>query len=146
MIADVPPKNTNDYCFTTEAFCSVFAETALEVANLPEFIDRAVDFVNTTLWGTLTASIIVHPKSLLVTSIATSLEHALVNLHYGTVAINESGGMAFSLVHTGTDIEKAKSLLEQAGYHDGIDVVLHTSSITWGMDETAVAFKESTKC
>jgi peptide/nickel transport system substrate-binding protein len=41
------------------------------------------------------------------------------------------------------DIEKAKSLLAQAGYPNGIDVTLHTSSVSVGMDETAVAFKES---
>ncbi len=41
------------------------------------------------------------------------------------------------------DVAKAKLLLAQAGYPDGIDVVLHTSSISQGMDETAVAFKES---
>ena len=41
------------------------------------------------------------------------------------------------------DIEKARQLLEDAGYPDGIDVTLHTSSITTGMNETAVAFKES---
>ena len=41
------------------------------------------------------------------------------------------------------DVEKARSLLAQAGYPDGIDVTLHTSSISPGMDETAVAFKET---
>jgi peptide/nickel transport system substrate-binding protein len=41
------------------------------------------------------------------------------------------------------DVEKAKRLLAEAGYPDGLDVTLHTSSITWGMNETAVAFKES---
>ena len=41
------------------------------------------------------------------------------------------------------DVEKAKQLLAQAGYPDGIDVTLHTSSIGPGMVEAAVAFKES---
>ncbi|MFC1897528.1 ABC transporter substrate-binding protein [Chloroflexota bacterium] len=41
------------------------------------------------------------------------------------------------------DIEKAKQLLADAGYPDGIDVTLHTSTIGQGMVETAVAFKES---
>jgi peptide/nickel transport system substrate-binding protein len=39
--------------------------------------------------------------------------------------------------------ELARSLLEQAGYPDGIDVTLHTADIGSGVIEMAVAFKES---
>ena len=41
------------------------------------------------------------------------------------------------------DIALAKSLLEQAGYPDGIDVDLHTSDISAGVIDLAVAYKES---
>lgn len=41
------------------------------------------------------------------------------------------------------DIEKSKKLLAEAGYPDGIDITLHTSTVTGGMVEMAVAFKES---
>ena len=41
------------------------------------------------------------------------------------------------------DPDLARSLLEQAGYPDGIDVTLHTSNVGTGMIELAVAFKES---
>ena len=64
LIPNVNPKNIHDICFTTEAFCSLFAETAIDAATVTEYIDRAVDFVNGTLWGTLTATIVIHPKSL----------------------------------------------------------------------------------
>jgi acyl-CoA reductase-like NAD-dependent aldehyde dehydrogenase len=95
LITNVDPKIANDICFNTEAFCSVLAETALEAENVPEFMDRAVDFVNETLWGTLSASIIIHPKSLLDPDVKSSLERALMNLHYGTICINEWNGMAY---------------------------------------------------
>ena len=41
------------------------------------------------------------------------------------------------------DPELAKSLLEQAGYPDGIDITLHTGDVGPGMIELAVAFQES---
>ena len=41
------------------------------------------------------------------------------------------------------DPELAKSLLEQAGYPDGIDITLHTGDVAPGIIEMAVAFKES---
>jgi len=97
LIADVDPNNGSDICFNTEAFCSLFAETAIEAEDTPDFIDRAVDFVNKTLWGTLTASIIIHPKSLLDPNVAASLERALMNLCYGTICVNEWGGSAYDL-------------------------------------------------
>jgi acyl-CoA reductase-like NAD-dependent aldehyde dehydrogenase len=95
LIADVDPNNKNDICFTTDAFCSLFAETALEASSIPEYIDKAVDFVNRTLWGTLSAYIIIHPKSLRDSKIAASLERALANLCYGTISINETVGLVW---------------------------------------------------
>ena len=41
------------------------------------------------------------------------------------------------------DIERAKQLLEDAGYPDGIEVTLHSSDVQPGQMEMAVAFKES---
>ncbi|MBI4203045.1 MAG: ABC transporter substrate-binding protein [Chloroflexi bacterium] len=41
------------------------------------------------------------------------------------------------------DPEKAKDLLAQAGFPNGIDLTLHTSTVEPGMVEMAVAFKES---
>ena len=43
------------------------------------------------------------------------------------------------------DIELARSLLEQAGYPDGIDVTLHTADIAAGMIEMAIAFAEGAR-
>lgn len=46
LIADVNPNPRGDPCFTTEAFCSLVAETALPAATTAGFLDEAVDFAN----------------------------------------------------------------------------------------------------
>jgi hypothetical protein len=88
LIPDVDPEDTGDICFRREAFCGLFAETALDAPSVASFIDRAVEFANQTLWGTLCATIIVHPKSLGDPSIAAAVNQAISDLRYGTVSLN----------------------------------------------------------
>ncbi len=97
LIAGVDPGSIDDVCFTTEAFCSLFAETALEAGSVPEYIDRAVAFANQHLWGSLNVTILVHPDSLKDTAIAEALEQAVANLRYGTVGVNYWAGAGFTL-------------------------------------------------
>jgi acyl-CoA reductase-like NAD-dependent aldehyde dehydrogenase len=95
LIPDVDPANPDDICFRTEAFCSLVAESALPASDPADFLDRAVEFANDTLWGTLGATIIVHPRSLADPRVATALERALANLRYGTITINHWLGYAY---------------------------------------------------
>ena len=88
LIPNVNPEDTDDICFKREAFCGLFAETALDAPSVASFLDRAVDFANQTLWGTLCATIIVHPKSLRDPSIAAAVDRAVSDLRYGTVSLN----------------------------------------------------------
>jgi acyl-CoA reductase-like NAD-dependent aldehyde dehydrogenase len=88
LITGLDSNNTNDICFKTEAFCSLFAEIALEATSVSEFIDRAVDFANEELWGTLCATIIVHQKSLDDPEIANAVARAISSLRYGMICIN----------------------------------------------------------
>jgi acyl-CoA reductase-like NAD-dependent aldehyde dehydrogenase len=96
LIAGVDPESIDDVCFTTEAFCSLFAETTLEAGSVPEYIDRAVAFANQHLWGSLNATILVHPVSLKDPAIAAAVERAIANLRYGTVGINYWAGAGFT--------------------------------------------------
>lgn len=97
LITDVDVEQENDICFTTEAFCGLFAETTLNATNVVEYIERAVTFANEHLWGSLNATIIVHPKSLQDPEIAAAVERAIANLHYGTIGVNYWGGVGFTL-------------------------------------------------
>jgi len=100
MIPHVEAENKDDICFTQEAFCSLFAETGLDAESVEAYIDKAVDFANDSLWGTLVASIIVHPKSMKDPKIAVAVERAIENLRYGTVVVNEWGVTAYMLMTT----------------------------------------------
>ena len=100
LIAGVNPDATDDLCFTTEAFCSLFAETTIDAASVPEYIDRAVDLANKHHWGTLNATIIVHPTSLKDPAVAAAVERAVANLRYGTIGVNYWAGTGFVLCVT----------------------------------------------
>jgi hypothetical protein len=62
---------------------------------VPQFIDRAVSFVNQNVWGTLHAIIIVHPKSLADPLVVEAVENAILNLNYGTVSINQYPAISY---------------------------------------------------
>jgi hypothetical protein len=97
LIAGVDPEQADDISFTTEAFCGLFSETPLDAPDVPSYIDRAVEFANTKLWGTLSATIIVHPRSMQQPEIAAAVDRAVANLRYGTVAVNHWAGLAYGL-------------------------------------------------
>jgi acyl-CoA reductase-like NAD-dependent aldehyde dehydrogenase len=100
LVSDVDPHNPDDPCFQTEAFCGLFGETALEASSVVEFIDRAVDFCNDQMWGTLNASILIHPSSLKDKAVADALERAIAKLRYGSVVINHWPALAYAFVST----------------------------------------------
>jgi acyl-CoA reductase-like NAD-dependent aldehyde dehydrogenase len=97
LISGIDSRSRDEICFTTESFCPVMAETALEAAGAADFIRRAVDFANDRLWGTLSASIIVHPASLREPGVSEAVEWAIEHLRYGSVTVNAIPGMAWGL-------------------------------------------------
>lgn len=97
LIAGVDPTDQDDICFTTEAFCGLFAETALEADSVADYIDQAVTFANDRIWGTLNATIIVHPRSLDDPAIAEAVQRAVANLRYGSIGVNYWGGISYAL-------------------------------------------------
>ncbi|HSS76401.1 MAG TPA: aldehyde dehydrogenase family protein, partial [Thermoanaerobaculia bacterium] len=100
LIPGLDPAKRDDVCFTTEAFCGIFGETALEATTVPEYVDKAVAFCNDTLWGTLNVTLIVHPESLKDPDVARAVDRAIANLRYGTVSINHWAAVGYGLVVT----------------------------------------------
>jgi acyl-CoA reductase-like NAD-dependent aldehyde dehydrogenase len=97
LIANLDPGRDGDICFTTEAFCGIMGETAIPASSAFQFVERAVDFVNEKVWGTLAAGVIVHPGSLRDPEVAAAVERAIANLRYGTVSINHWSAAGYAL-------------------------------------------------
>ncbi|MFI5168489.1 MAG: aldehyde dehydrogenase, partial [Thermoanaerobaculales bacterium] len=97
LVSGLDPGDPSDICFTTEAFCSLMGETALEAGSAPEYLDRAVAFVNNTVWGNLAAGIIVHPGSLRDAALREAFERGVTELHYGTVSVNHWSAAGYAL-------------------------------------------------
>jgi acyl-CoA reductase-like NAD-dependent aldehyde dehydrogenase len=97
LVTDLDARATDDLCLTTEAFCSVFGELPLPSADVTDYLRRAVTFANESLWGSLNATLIVHPATLRNPDVATAFEQAIADLRYGTVSVNHWSALGFAL-------------------------------------------------
>lgn len=95
LIASVSNEAPNDILFRNEPFCGLLAETPIHAAGLPEFLERAVDFANRQVWGTLSAALFVHPKTLKMPGGDAAVERAIEALRYGAVCVNIQTPMAY---------------------------------------------------
>ena len=99
FIPDLDTSNKDDIAFTTEAFCTVFGEVPLDAPrSVPDFLDRAVDLCNEQLWGTLSASLIVHPRTLNDPESREAVERAIDRLNYGSVVVNHWSAAPYAMV------------------------------------------------
>ena len=115
FVRGADPNDAEDPCFTTEAFCSLMAETALPGKSATEFLERAVAFCNDTLWGTLCASVIV--KRQRNAEMAAAVKRAVCDLRYGSVGVNAWVALSYGLDtcswgaypgHTDSDIQSGR--------------------------------------
>lgn len=100
FIPEIDPAE-EDLALQTEVFCGVTGEVPLDApASVPDFIAEAVRFCNDQVWGTLGATIIVHPRSLRDPAVKAAVEKGIEDLRYGTVMVNHWPGLAFGLMST----------------------------------------------
>jgi aldehyde dehydrogenase (NAD(P)+) len=94
LLTELDP-NGDHPIFREEAFCGVMGHVHLGGDNPSAFLNRAVDFCNDQLSGTLAANLIIHPQTMW------EYEHAftktLHRLRYGTIGVNIWAGSGFML-------------------------------------------------
>jgi hypothetical protein len=96
LLPELDADDPAEPAFSTEPFCSVLSETSVASDDPVEFLERAVDFANTRLWGTLSADIVVHPRTLKDQRVGAAFERAIARLRYGVVSVNSWSGFVFT--------------------------------------------------
>jgi aldehyde dehydrogenase (NAD(P)+) len=87
--------NARQQVFEEEAFCAVLAQTALPALTVEAYLRAAVDFCNTRLAGSLSATLLIDPET--ASAHAAALEETLAGLRYGSIGVNIWGAGGFML-------------------------------------------------
>ena len=95
FITDLNADDVHESLFTEESFCSVITSVQLGSANPIDFLLAATEFANNRLWGTLNATLIVHPKTLKDANTNAAFEQAICQLKYGAISVNTFIGLLF---------------------------------------------------
>jgi aldehyde dehydrogenase (NAD(P)+) len=98
LITDVDASVAGEPLFQIEPFCGILSQTDLDESDPATFIDAATKFCNDRLWGTLNATLIIDPRTEAEPEVASALDRAILDLRYGTVAINHWPGLVFGSI------------------------------------------------
>jgi acyl-CoA reductase-like NAD-dependent aldehyde dehydrogenase len=98
LVRDLDAADASEPAFGSESFCPILFETQVGSADPVEFMDKAVTFANERLWGTLSAGLVVHPRTMKDPVLAGSVERAISGLRYGAVCVNAWSGYLFAFV------------------------------------------------
>jgi hypothetical protein len=125
--------------FQEESFAPIIAETSVGSADPAEFLAEAVRFANERLWGTLSAGLVVHPRTMKDSATGAAVERAIAALRYGTVAVNAWSGLSFAFgtppwgAHpssTPADIQSGTGWVHNTSMLEGIEKVVLRHPIT----------------
>ncbi|MDQ6746648.1 MAG: aldehyde dehydrogenase family protein, partial [Candidatus Dormibacteraeota bacterium] len=98
LVAGLDSTDVAESCFRQECFVSALATTSVAGATPIAFFRNAVRFANESLWGTLGATILIHPTT--IKEMGPAFEDAVAELRYGTIGINIWSGVGFLLAET----------------------------------------------
>lgn len=130
IVEGVAATDTDDLVFNVEAFCSLMAETSLSADTPAAFIDQATAFCNDVIWGTLSMTILVDPRTMKRPDVAEALERAVGDLRYGSIGVNAWHAMSFLAGtttwgafpgHPRTDIQSGSGVVGNAFMFDGVE-------------------------
>ena len=121
ILPDVPAQK-GEYALTVEAFCAVLAITHLEYdGSAKDFLTKSVQFCNESIWGTLSANLLIDPNT--QKSLGSDFDDAIANLQYGGIGVNCWSGLVYGLSsptwgafpgHTVDDIVSGKGVVHNA--------------------------------
>jgi acyl-CoA reductase-like NAD-dependent aldehyde dehydrogenase len=132
LIPQVDSSRTDDPLFSTEPFCSILSQTEVGDRDPAAFLASVTTFCNDHLWGTLNAAIIIDPRT--EKQVAPALDRAILDLRYGTVAVNLWPAVAYGTVsppwggHPSATLENVQSGL---GW-------VHNTYLLEGMEKTVM--------
>ncbi|MDQ3138141.1 MAG: aldehyde dehydrogenase family protein [Gemmatimonadota bacterium] len=141
LLAGLDPEAKAEPLFSEESFAPIIAQTDVGSADPVEFLDAAVEFANARLWGTLSAGLVVHPRTLKDPTTAAAVERAIGRLRYGAVTVNAWSGLLFAFgtppwgAHPSsdpTDIQSGAGWVHNTPMLEGIEkaVMRHPLTVT----------------
>ncbi len=98
LIRDLDASDRTEPLFTTEPFCGILSQTEIASSDPAAFLAEAATFCNESLWGTLNATVIVHPSLEEDRVVGKALDQCVLDLRYGTVAINHWAALGYGFV------------------------------------------------
>ena len=128
-----------DPAFRTEPFCALLSETSVGSEDPVEYLAEATRFANERLWGTLSASLVVHPATAADPATGAAVERSVRALRYGSVNVNVWAGYAFAFGTTPwgaypgatlEDIQSGRGFVHNALMLEGVEkcVVRHPAA------------------
>lgn len=87
--------DADDMLYRDEVFGPAWGILDLRSTSVAEYLDKAVDFANRKLAGTLACQLVVHPRT--YREHREAIDNAVHDLRYGCVAVNAWSGVGFAL-------------------------------------------------
>jgi hypothetical protein len=100
LIANLDHNDKADPCFTDEPWCGVLHEVPLPGHDAVDFLPTAVGFCNDRVWGTLSATVLIHPTTRRDPACEAAFQEALEDMRYGSIGVNAWSAGSFALCST----------------------------------------------